>query len=150
MPLESFPKGFLLKKQESVNALEEEPIEEPVEQEPEPLPAPSIPINPTIKTYETSTKITAWWEFPEEMTGISFVLFFDGNQHSTLFEKTTVDIIDLSVGIHTFAVKAINDEGTESAFTNEVSFEIKKPAGIDNANYWLPFRIDNIAVTYRK
>lgn len=164
MPLESFPPGFILKSQAA--KVMEEPVEPPVEEpevpeetpvkptpepepEPEPLPAPPTPTSTKVETFNTSTKIKASWVY-QEIAGITFALFFDGEQHSTVMEQTSVYIDNLAIGSHTFQVKAFNSEGTASEMTQPITFTVSEPAGINNANYWLPSRIDNIAVTYRK
>ncbi|MEB2276864.1 hypothetical protein LAV82_22870 [Bacillus sp. ILBB4] len=177
MPLESFPPGFKLKGQEDPPVEEQtEVIEEPATsdeqkeenetpQEPD-APVVDLIVQPTDLSSVTptnTTRTTLYWGYTGDISAVKFLIYLDDAVYSTIESNSKYLIVealgentygfitdDLKEGSYKFYVKAVSDSNIVGETSEEFYFEVVKPQGIDNQNYWLPSKIDNISVTYKK
>ena len=156
-PLESFIPGLVLKDiatpMERPLTLKEEPVEpvEPVEPPVETY-TPMTPYNLKTKTYDNIVKVDGVWSFDEPLTDIIFIVYVNDVERTRVVGSTDVEIYDLPTGqTYKLTVQAMHDPtGATSALSEPSYFDMKQPTGITNPNYWLPSKVDNISVTYRK
>lgn len=162
MPLESFIPGLVLKGIAkpveaplfALKETEEPPVDPPVEPEEPPIEVytPMTPYNVETKTYDNIVRVDASWSFDEPLTGIMFIIYVNDVERTRVEGHLNVDIYDLPTGqTYKLTVQAMDmATNTVSAMSEPSYFDMKQPTGITNPNYWIPSKVDNISVSYRK
>lgn len=155
MPLESFIPGLVLKDIAkpveaplfALKETEEPPVEPPIE-----VYTPMTPYNVETKTYDNVVRVDASWSFDEPLAGIMFLVYVNDVERTRVEGHLNVDIYDLPTGqTYKLTVQAMDTKtNTVSAMSEPSYFDMKQPTGITNPNYWIPSKVDNISVTYRK
>lgn len=139
--------------EEDTDAPEEDTANEEDEaEEEEPPYVPSTPYNVKVTLNEKEAIVFLDWDFDDELLDIEFMVFLNDKPHVLVAGDTEVEIKDLPVNETYKVLIQATHKPTDatSAVSDPVHFELLPPVTVDNADYWIPCKINKLSVSYQK